>query len=130
MELGGCFCGAIRYSIDDGNYVVANCHCSMCRRISAAPFVSWKLIPKSAFRYTLGTPVELTSSATGLRQFCGNCGTPLTFWSQSRPDKLDITVCSLDHPERCVPSLDVYEETRLPWLAQTLVQELPESGAS
>ena len=33
---GGCFCGAIRYVIDDNDYGSGNCHCTMCRRTSGA----------------------------------------------------------------------------------------------
>ena len=43
---GGCFCGAINYEIQDGDYLVANCHCTMCRSISGAPFVTWLIVPK------------------------------------------------------------------------------------
>ena len=42
---GGCFCGAIRYEIDEGKHVVANCHCTLCRKTSAAPFVTWMVVP-------------------------------------------------------------------------------------
>ena len=123
MDLGGCFCGAVRYSLEVGDSVIANCHCSMCRRISAAPFVTWILSPQSAFHYTQGQPVALQSSDKAIRHFCGACGTPLTFWPKSRPDSVDVTACSLDHPERHVPGMEAYEETRLPWLADILVKD-------
>ena len=33
---GGCFCGALRYSIEGPVAHVVNCHCTMCRRTSAS----------------------------------------------------------------------------------------------
>ncbi len=119
MHDGGCFCGAIRYQIDEGKHLVANCHCNMCRRTSGAPFVTWIVVPRSAFRYTRGEPRVLESSAKGRREFCPQCGTPLTFVTADRPDKIDITTGSLDDPNSFPPTLAVHEETKLSWLSAT-----------
>ena len=43
--VGGCFCGAIRYQLSGDSYPSGNCHCTMCRRTSAAPFVTWLVAP-------------------------------------------------------------------------------------
>lgn len=113
---GGCFCGKIRYEIADGDYLVANCHCQMCRKTSAAAFVSWIIVPKDAFEYSQGTPKKLQSSSRACRDFCPDCGTPLAFSTEERPDKIDITTGSLDNPELAVPTVDVHEESKLAWL--------------
>ena len=47
---GGCFCGSIRYRFPINDYLSSNCHCSMCRSISGAPYVSWMAIPKDDFK--------------------------------------------------------------------------------
>ena len=65
MIEGGCFCGEIRYAIGAGSYRAVNCHCTMCRRIHAAPYVSWLVVPAGQFRYVAGKPRELRSSASG-----------------------------------------------------------------
>ena len=124
MISGGCFCGHLRYEIDPGDYPVANCFCSMCRRISAAPFVTWLILPKSRFHYVSGEPAILNSSAQALRHFCNRCGTPIAFMGDKRPDMVDVTTCSLDHPQNLVPTFSVHEESRLPWL--TRLMHLPE----
>ena len=56
---GGCFCGSVRYSFESDNYPSSNCHCSMCRRISGAAFLSWIAIPLTAFEYSKGNPKNL-----------------------------------------------------------------------
>jgi len=119
---GGCFCGAIRYAIDDGNYLVANCHCSMCRRTSAAPYVTWMVVPTIAFGYTKGSPTKLLSSEQGTRYFCSNCGTPVACVISSNPGEIDVTIGSLDNPEEFPPTLDVHEDTKLPWLSHAETQ--------
>src|SRR6267378_1864569 len=42
---GGCFCGEIRYrakSVFDSGY----CHCSMCRRFTGCPALTWFSVPE------------------------------------------------------------------------------------
>ena len=113
---GGCFCGAIRYRFAAGDYPVADCHCTMCRKTSGAPYVSWVVVPGSAFQYTSGTAATLQSSETGCRYYCTTCGTPVACISSKHPDLVDVTVGSLDIPEDFPPTLQVFEDTRLPWI--------------
>lgn len=119
MIEGGCFCKKIRYQINTDDYLVGNCHCTICRRTSAAPFVTWIVAAKSAFKYTLGKPETLIASAKGTREFCSDCGTPLTFRSHDRIKNIDVTTGSLDTPEDFIPTFAVHEDTKLCWLGDT-----------
>lgn len=112
---GGCFCGALRYRLARVEQV-ANCHCSMCRRISGAPLVTWLVVPRAAFAYTSGEPTHLQSSARGERDFCAACGTPIACRLLGQPEHVDVTLGSLDHPDRFTPALDVHRRSRLPWV--------------
>ncbi len=116
---GGCFCGKVRYKFSPGEYPVANCHCTMRRRVSAAPFVTWVVVPVAEFAYTQGAPKRLDSSDKGTRYFCSDCGTPLTCIIHQHPDNVDITTGSLDNPAAFVPTIAVHSDTKLPWLHQT-----------
>jgi len=116
MIQGGCYCGALRYELDPAGAVVVNCHCNMCRKTSGAPYVTWMLIAENRFSLTGGEPGVLQSSSHGTRRFCTQCGTPISFATMKRPGKIDITVCSLDHPGAYAPTEDVYEESKLEWV--------------
>ena len=116
MRPGGCFCGAIRYRVGDGEYPTANCHCTMCRRTSGAPFVTWFVVPNAEFRYTRGKVTLLESSDKGKRYFCNQCGTPIACITSVHPDVIDITLGSLDEPEALTPKFEVFTETQLPWV--------------
>jgi hypothetical protein len=119
---GGCFCGEVRYRIEDGDYPAAHCHCTMCRRTSGAPFVSWLVVPKDKFSFTTGTPKQLQSSDRGRRFFCSSCGTPMTCIVDDHPDNVDVTLGSLDEPERFVPRFEIHTDTRLGWVHTDLEQ--------
>lgn len=114
---GGCFCGAVRYRADGPPFAETHCHCSICRRISGAAFVTWASFARSGFAFRGEEPRELRASARAMRRFCGACGTPLTFEFDAAPDRVDVTVASLDRPERIAPRDHIYAGTRLPWIS-------------
>lgn len=119
MIQGNCFCKNIQFTIDNGDYRVVNCHCNMCRKCSGAPFVTWIVVPKNVFHYTQGSPRGLQSSEVGFREFCPDCGTPLTFASSERPNYVDVTTGCLNAPENFAPNAAVHEESKLGWLGAT-----------
>lgn len=116
MTQGGCFCGAIRYEAKGTPFHETNCHCSICRRTSGAPFVAWFSVPKASFRLLAGEPTRFRSSARGTRSFCPSCGTPLTCELDDFPEEIDVTICSLDNPEAVLPKDHTWTSNRLPWV--------------
>lgn len=116
MIEGGCFCKKIRYEVDSGEYPAGNCHCTMCRHIHAAPFVSWLVVPAEHFRYVAGSVSVLRSSSKGTRYFCSNCGTHVACINDAHPEIVDVAIGSLDAPEAVTPKLEFHTDSRLAWL--------------
>ncbi len=113
---GGCFCNAIRYRASGKPIGVAHCHCSMCRRVSGAPVVTWAVFPAAKFTITKGEPTELRSSERATRTFCNRCGTALTCRTVEHPELIDVTVGSMDHPNNFAPQAHVWTSSQLAWL--------------
>ena len=124
MLKGGCFCGGIRYEAGGMPFHKTNCHCSICRRTSAAPFVTWFSVPWAEFTFVEGAPARFRSTPKGLRSFCPRCGTPLTFEHDDFADEIDVTTCSLDDPEGLPPEDHTRTSSRLRWVK--LADGLPE----
>ena len=76
---GGCQCGAIRFAVSAPPVKVSICHCRMCQKASGAPFASFADIDRENFTWTRGKPAAFRSSSIAERDFCRECGTPLTF---------------------------------------------------
>ena len=109
MIEGGCFCGAIRYEIDDGEYLAANCHCTMCQRGHGAGFVTWFVVPRSRFLLRKDdTLVRYASSDHGVRSFCNRCGSSLFCESTKHPDEM-IRRRHRDHLDQRRRQLDAAE---------------------
>jgi hypothetical protein len=113
---GGCLCGAIRYRIDGPATPAVHCHCSMCRRSAGAVFVTWITVAAADLRFVRGQPRLYVSSSRGERQFCGDCGAQLTWSSRPAADTVDVTVGTLDHPERHPADRHSFADDRISWL--------------
>ncbi|KAF1053035.1 MAG: hypothetical protein GAK43_01606 [Stenotrophomonas maltophilia] len=113
---GGCHCGAVRYEVKVALDNVAHCHCSICRRTSGGTLVTWATVPRTALRWTVGTPAEYASSLSCTRYFCPRCGAQLALFTTHSPETLDLTVATLDEPELAPPNRHIWVGTRLPWL--------------
>jgi hypothetical protein len=124
---GGCYCGAIRYEADGTPFNETNCHCSICRRTSGAPFVTWFSVRASEFRFVRGHPTRFNSSEKGTRSFCPRCGTQLTFASSDFPDEIDVSTCSLDNPDIVPPRDNTRTSSRVRWVAPDGLSEFRES---
>jgi hypothetical protein len=113
---GGCQCRSVRYRITGQPVMAALCHCSMCRRANAAPTVAWAMYATSQVEFSTGAPAIYESSPGAHRGFCARCGTQISFTADSMPDLIDITIGSLDQPDRVPPTFHYWESRRLPWL--------------
>lgn len=112
---GGCQCGAIRYEVTGTPVMAAICHCSMCRRASAAPAVAWAMFQESQVVLTGGQPKFHASSGEARRGFCGDCGTQISFSAAYIPGLVDITIGSLDQPESITPQFHYWHSRHLAW---------------
>ncbi len=111
--IGGCHCGQIRYEVTGEIRDRVLCHCTLCRRTAGAPSVAWFTVALPGFRFLRGQPTNYRSSDVATRQFCGVCGTQLTFQHDDRRHEIDITTASLDDPDAAAPLVDIHTDTRL-----------------
>lgn len=113
---GGCYCGAVRFRATGKPLYQTNCHCANCRRAVGAQSVAWITVSRSAFAWEKGTPRRFRTDTGAWRTFCDRCGTSLTYERDTRPDEIDLTTGSLDHPQDFPPTKDFFTDERLPWV--------------
>lgn len=119
---GGCQCGKIRYAFYAAPERVHLCHCRMCQKAVGNLFAALAPIRETDFAWTRGRPATFKSSTLADRDYCRDCGTPLSFryldggW-------IAITIGSLDEPEKAEPTSEYGIEGRIPWVHA--LSELP-----
>ncbi|MGH7961282.1 MAG: GFA family protein [Candidatus Binatia bacterium] len=125
---GSCFCQAVTFEITLPTTSCAHCHCSMCRRVHGAGYVTWIAVPTSQFRFVSGQD-KLTvyqSSQYGRRSFCQVCGSPLFCELSNHPEVIDITLASLHDKIDRVPQAHIYFSDRVEWMS--IGDKLPRFG--
>ena len=100
---GGCQCGAVRYRVHAAAHEIYHCHCSMCRKLHGALFVTWAVVPRGRLEVTRGEGGLATfESSPGVRRrFCRDCGCHFICEIDSDPDFDWFTPGTLDggvHP--------------------------------
>jgi hypothetical protein len=113
---GGCLCGGLRYRLHAEPTQLGDCHCIDCRRASAAPFVTWGAVNRDRMEIVSGE-LRKVIYAGRLRSFAACCGTPLFFQDNEAAESIDLAIASLDRPESYQPTVAIWTEDRLPWVA-------------
>jgi hypothetical protein len=116
---GGCQCGAIRYRLDVAPIRATICHCRMCQKAGAAPFMAFAAVPANEFVVTSGVIATFASSDIAERGFCARCGTPLTYRAL-KGSTISVTILSLDDPNAVAPDGQLGVESQVHWLAGAL----------
>jgi hypothetical protein len=75
---GGCLCGAVRFTAAPHRHKLGACHCGMCRRWSAGPFLALEVGATLKIEDTTHLGVY-RSSDWAERCFCSRCGTVLFY---------------------------------------------------
>jgi hypothetical protein len=73
---GGCFCGAVEFTVSGEPAVTGYCHCASCRHWSASPVNAFSLWSPDAVQVTKGAERIGVYSKSELshRKFCTSCG--------------------------------------------------------
>ena len=85
--------------------------------------MTWAEFDAAGFAVVQGTPGRYETRPQVTRLFCTACGTQLAYQHAKATATIDITVCSLDEPERLVPKNHIWCDRMLPWIE--LADDLP-----
>lgn len=119
--VGGCLCGAIRYSSSADCALTAVCHCRDCQKQTGTAFSVLLGIPRTQLDVS-GSSLRQTDTpgSSGMkvsRAFCGLCGSPIFSDAASTPDLLWLKAGTLDDTSQLAPELHLWCETAQPWLS-------------
>jgi hypothetical protein len=115
IHTGGCQCGAVRFALYAEPGKIGICHCRMCQKAVAGPFAVLADVAWRDFAWTRGTPSVFRSSSRAERDFCAQCGTPLSYRETGGPI-IELMTGAFDEPQRVPPTYAVGAESKLAWL--------------
>lgn len=73
---GGCFCGAVRFTVEGKPKAMGYCHCESCRHWSAGPVNAFSLWQPEAVTVSRGEDriARYNKTPGSTRQWCRDCG--------------------------------------------------------
>jgi hypothetical protein len=88
--------------------------------------MTWAGFDRDKFTFTQGRPASYKSSANVVRTFCGGCGTALTYQRLDLPGSIDVTMGSMDDPEKITPEDHTWTENRISWITLDQLPAYPQ----
>ncbi len=125
---GGCMCGRAEIRAVGEPAVVVYCHCRDCRAASGAPVSLFAGYHVGRVEWSRGGRKGYRSSATVVRSFCPDCGTPLSYEDERLPGEVYVPAGVFDDPEAFEPEVHEWASQRLRWF--DVRDDLPRHGES
>jgi hypothetical protein len=115
---GGCQCGAVGYEVTVRPVALYACHCTECRKQSAAAFGLSLIVPRDGFRLTRGAPAFWSRPTDSGRRldcaFCPACGSRLFHQSNGASETVSVKGGSVDQPLDLTPAIHIWTKRKLP----------------
>ncbi|GLQ92265.1 GFA family protein [Dyella acidisoli] len=124
MLSGECFCGAIRYRVEDSFVYALNCHCSQCRRTTGSAFKPFGGIERNKLNVVKGAENLMTfGDEHGHDAHCKVCGSLL--YSVVREGQyVHVTLGTLIDDPSIRPTAHIFVGSKAPWF--TITDGLPQ----
>ena len=131
MMSGRCSCGAVNYHLSSEPMFVHCCHCHDCQRLSGSAYLLNALIETDRVA-VVGelTEVHLQTPSGGGKvvKRCAACGDAIFSHYLIRGSSIAfVRVGTLDDPAACPPNVQIFTESRQPWVP--LSSDIPEFEA-
>lgn len=118
MLKGSCLCGAVIYSAAGPVESASHCYCTMCQKQHGAGAGTYANVPSAGLTIEQGEAfiTEYASSSHGRRAFCRQCGSTLFWRSEESPERIAVTLGTLDAPYTGPVERELYVDTKPSWL--------------
>ncbi len=115
---GSCLCGGVRYRAALPVAHTSHCYCTMCQKQHGAAAGSYANVASAGLTITQGADliVEYASSEHGRRDFCRVCGSTLFWRSTVSPDRVAITLGTLEPAYAGKVERELFAENKPAWL--------------
>jgi hypothetical protein len=135
MIRGSCLCGGVRFELDRVAGPFELCHCTRCRKVSGAAFLTWLGVRREDFRFVQGVELIRTfelpvrdSPPPYDTSFCSRCGSQVPNPSRIGEDWFEIPAGAFDDDPLVRPDKHIYVDFKAPW--DRITDDLPQMPRS
>ncbi|MQQ08345.1 hypothetical protein GFB49_07775 [Epibacterium sp. SM1979] len=130
---GSCLCGEVTYySTAEEPTMTAVCHCPDCQKQSGSAFSTNVLVPISSVVFEGDCRKQyVVKGASGedvTRNFCGNCGSPLTTELPAFNDLAAVKAGTMVDSSWVKPDIQIWCDNTKPW--SKIDEDIKSAGAN
>jgi hypothetical protein len=118
--IGGCLCGAIRYTSKAQPLLTAVCNCKHCQRQTGTAFSVLVALPKGTLEFSGDQPATYHDTGSSglpvLRRFCSKCGSPIFSDVAATPAMDWLKAGTLDDASWLQPQVSIWCDSAQPWV--------------
>ncbi|SHN31614.1 Uncharacterized conserved protein [Duganella sacchari] len=117
---GSCLCGGVTYRAALPVSHASHCYCRMCQKQHGAAAGSYANVASAGLVIEQGADLiaEYASSDHGRRDFCRGCGSTLFWRSTQSPDRIAITLGTMEPEYAGQVTREWFVENKPAWLPQ------------
>lgn len=117
---GSCLCGKVRYSSTaEEPAMMVVCHCPDCQRQSGSAYSTNVLVPTASISFEGDSRSQyVVNGDSGLpvtRNFCRDCGSPLTTELEAFDNLAAVKAGTLDDSSWVKPTIQIWCNSAQPW---------------
>ncbi len=116
--VGGCLCGAVRFTLLRRHLNAVHCYCQMCRKAHGTAFSTHVVIRPDQIQWDAGRQqlVQYESSPQAFREFCAGCGAHVLVHGQTGDDTLAVPAGLLDGDPALTILSHIFVADRVGWI--------------
>jgi hypothetical protein len=120
MRVGGCLCGAVRYTTEWPPMAVVACHCRNCQKQAGSALSMVGVLQRDKLTVTGDLTVyedRAESGAAVYRKFCGKCGSPVITDTKAAEQQgiIFIKAGTLDDVSGLAPATHYWTDSAQDW---------------
>jgi hypothetical protein len=123
--LGGCVCGAVRYSVNSAPVLAYACHCHNCQKRSGSAFGLTVIAPSDGLSVTGPVYPLRVPGVQAEHTLCSKCFGRLFAIRDAAPAYVNLRAGSLDDAGWVKPGAQTWTESALPWAVIPDVPAVP-----
>jgi hypothetical protein len=121
---GGCYCGAVGYTVVDAFDYALICHCSNCRRVTGSAFKPFAGIARDQLDLTQGADrLMIHGDDLTNNTHCAACGS-LLFSVVNDGTRVHVTLGTLMDAPTLWPTAHIFVGSKAPW--HQITDDLPQ----
>ena len=115
---GTCLCGGVAYRAEGPVSHASHCYCTMCQKQHGAASGTYANVATAGFTFERGADLvtEFASSEHGRRGFCSVCGSTLFWRSTQSPDRIALTLGTMEPEYEGKVERELHTDTKPRWL--------------